>query len=106
VSGPCNDIGESVVVTKPLDTRITKVPNGRFHKTYAFAFKSSEPASRFRCSIDGNASHCKSPRKYKYSHLAPGPHAFGVAATDSAGNTDLTPAIATFNVVKKKKKKK
>ena len=55
-----------------------------------FTFSADESAS-FTCSLDGAAfTSCGSG--VHYSDLAPGWHTFAVRATDSAGNTDPSPA--------------
>lgn len=62
-----------------------------------FAFRSSEPGSRFRCKLDRRAfAPCRSPKTYK--NLRAGRHVFRVAALDAAGNVDSTPATARFSV--------
>jgi TolB protein len=72
----------------PLFTRDT---------TPTFAFTSTEAGSTFKCRLDGAAfTSCASPKTY--SPLAQGSHAFRVRATDSANNTDATPAIRNFTV--------
>jgi Ca2+-binding RTX toxin-like protein len=62
----------------------------------AFAFRSSEPGSRFRCRIDRrHFAHCHSPRTYRVGR---GRHAFRVFAIDAAGNRDRSPATFRFRV--------
>jgi hypothetical protein len=57
----------------------------------SFSFSASEAGSSFQCSLDGAPfAACSSPEAY--SSLAEGAHSFEVRATDSAGNTDGTPA--------------
>jgi hypothetical protein len=64
-----------------------------------FRFSASEADSTFSCSLDGGAFvPCSSPRTY--SGLAPRSHRFQARATDQAGNTDLSPATATFRTVR------
>jgi hypothetical protein len=63
----------------------------------AFEFSSNESGAVFACSLDGGApAPCMSPRTY--TDLASGPHRFEVAATDRAGNVDLSPASRTWTV--------
>jgi hypothetical protein len=59
----------------------------------------TEAGATFRCRIDGGAfEDCGSP--YRLPDLAPGMHALDVAATDRAGNTDVTPARLRWTVEK------
>ena len=80
------------------DTTITSGPLGSANSTTAtFAFVSSEPASKFQCSLDGAPfSGCSSPKSY--SNLNDGSHLFRVRAIDAAGNTDQSAAQRSFTV--------
>jgi hypothetical protein len=61
-----------------------------------FHFSASEPAS-FACRLDGGAwSACTSPQLYEL--LGAGPHSLEIRASDSAGNTDPTPAIHSWTI--------
>lgn len=55
-----------------------------------FLFSANEDAS-FACSLDG-AAYVSCDSAQLYSDLTPGWHTFAVRATDSAGNTDPSPA--------------
>jgi hypothetical protein len=83
--------------TTPPDTTITSGPPATTTSSSAtFQFAASEP-STFECSLDGAAfAACSSPATY--TGLAPGSHTFGVRATDTAGNTDPTPAQQNWTV--------
>ena len=71
----------------------------------AFSFVADEPVDGFRCSLDGaDSTPCVSPLIVKGLKL--GPHTFEVRATDAIGNLDATPAVKSFKVVKKKRKKR
>lgn len=61
-------------------------------------FSSSHPGSTFKCSFDSGALNetCSSPYSLP-DHLPLGWHYFVVAATDSSGKTDATPATYHFN---------
>ncbi len=64
----------------------------------SFPFSASESGSIFFCTVDGGAATgCATP--YVLTGLAIGSHTFTVAATDSAGNFDPSPAAITFTVV-------
>lgn len=84
--------------TTPPQTAIGSGPSGAVNVTSAsFSFSSSESGSSFECSLDGGAyAPCESP--VSYSQLAEGQHTFSVRATDSAGNTDDTPATRAWTV--------
>ena len=79
--------------TTPPDTIITSAPVDPTDSTTAtFGFTSTEAGSIFECSLDGSAfAACASLDDF--TGLAEGAHSFSVQATDSAGNTDATPAI-------------
>ncbi len=52
----------------------------------------------FECALDdGEYAACSSP--FEVSGLVVGGHEFAVRATDTAGNTDATPAVHTWTVV-------
>jgi hypothetical protein len=95
--------GNESTVYRPLtvdttapDTSITSGPSGRSRST-SFEFSSSEPGSTFECRLDGGAwSTCTSPKDH--SDLSQGSHTFEVAATDKAGNRDLSPAKRSWEV--------
>jgi plastocyanin len=84
--------------TTPPDTIIDSGPLVQTNSTDAsFAFHSTEKANTFQCSLDGApATPCTSP--VSYTGLADGNHSFSVAATDTAGNTDPTPATANWTI--------
>ncbi len=82
----------------PPDTTITGgPPSFSASASASFSFTSSEPDSAFGCSLDGAGfSSCTSPATL--DGLAEGPHTFDVAASDSLGNTDPTPAERSWSV--------
>jgi len=60
-----------------------------------FRFKSSEPGSTFRCSLDRRPFEpCAAQKRFKRS--PPGRHKLRVVAVDPTGNVDPTPAVAHF----------
>ncbi len=88
------------VDAEPPETTIVTGPGGTIATGAAiFSFESTEPGN-FECRLDSGEESawepCASPQLY--SPLADGPHAFEVRASDEVGNTDPTPAIATFAV--------
>ena len=91
--------GPSADTTAP-QTKITKAPKGKSSSSAArFKFASTEAGSTFQCKLDRKPfKSCRSPKKYK--GLRPGNHVFKVRATDGAGNTDPTPAVKKFTVLK------
>ncbi len=86
----------SVDLTPPTTT-ITTAPSGAVSSTTAnIAFTSNEAGS-FQCSLEGGAfATCSSPSVQTL--LAQGSHSFAVRAVDVAGNTDATPATASWTV--------
>lgn len=82
------------------ETTITSGPDGPIAATKAtFKFSSTEAGS-FECRLDSSAvadwGSCDSP--ITYSDLKQGEHRFEVRAADGVGNTDPTPAVASFSV--------
>ena len=84
--------------TAAPETTILSGPAATTTATAAgFSFAASEEGAAFECRLDtGKWSACVSPRSYASLRL--GSHQFGVRATDAAGNTDKTPATATWTV--------
>src|SRR6266568_200182 len=84
--------------TTPPDTHISDGPTATSTSASAtFSFSSSEEGSTFQCSLDGGSfQSCSSPDTV--SGLPGGKHTFAVQATDAAGNTDASPATATWTV--------
>jgi hypothetical protein len=104
-SGLAPDVGafeSGSIGTPPLDTTapettITTAPADGTSTSASVAFSSSESGGTFACSLDSGAyANCSSPKSY--TGLAVGAHSVSVRATDAAGNTDTTPASASWNV--------
>lgn len=87
------------------ETTITAQPAVKtFARQAELDFTSSEMGSSYECSLDGAAfAGCVSP---SIRPVGLGPHAFQVRAIDAAGNVDPSPAVARWEVVKKKKHKR
>jgi len=87
----------SIDATAP-DTSITTGPTGLVNtRAASVAFSSTEAGSSFECRVDGAAfAVCSSPKAL--SNLADGGHTFEVRATDTAGNTDASPASRSWTV--------
>jgi hypothetical protein len=86
-----------IIDATPPQTTITSGPSGLslLSSKATFDFVSSEGGSSFQCRLDGSAwQACTSPRTY--THVGLGKHTVSVRATDPAGNTDPTPAKATW----------
>ena len=82
--------------TMPETTLLPSGPHGLTNsRTAQFDFTSNEAGS-FICSLDGFRQTCGSGKTY--TNLADGTHTFTVAARDSAGNEDPTPASRIFTV--------
>ncbi len=72
----------------PVNTQLT---------TADFVFSANEEPVSFACALDGGAfAPCTSP--HQVTGLAVGSHTFTVRATDTAGNTDPTPATFTWTI--------
>lgn len=81
----------------PPETSLSGAPTGTVATNAAtIGFSASEP-STFECSLDGAGfASCTSP--VALTDLADGAHTFSVRATDGAGNTDPSPATASWAV--------
>jgi hypothetical protein len=93
------NVGSSAAVTitvdnTPPETTLTP-PASATTDSPAFTFAAPESGATFQCSFDGAAySACVSPMSY--TALAAGQHTFSVAAADSLGNLDASPATYTW----------
>jgi subtilisin-like proprotein convertase family protein len=92
--------------TPPETTAITakaKVKTKGKSAKVGFALASSEPGSRFECSLDGDPfAACTPAPELK---LKVGKHALDAVAIDAAGNRDRTPASVRVKVVGKRRRK-
>lgn len=87
----------TVADTQPPRTDLGGVTVRHAKRRATFRFTSSEPASTFRCKLDGASYRsCTSPRTYR--RLERGRHTFRVRAVDAAGNVDPTAEVRTFRV--------
>jgi hypothetical protein len=89
--------------TTPPETTIDKAPKRKSRKRKAkIAFSANEPGATFTCAFNKKPlSACTSPVKVKGKRR--GRNKFGVQATDAAGNTDQTPAVAKWKVRRKRR---
>lgn len=79
-----------------LPKRVRAGRNGR--RRVVFRFSSNERGASFVCRLDRRrAAACVSPRLYT---VAIGTHTFRVTATDAEGNTDPSPALIRFHVLR------
>ena len=87
----------TVDTVAPGTTISTSPPNPSNSTSAAFAFTSTETPASFACSLDGAAfTTCTSSKSY--TSLAQGSHNVQVKASDTAGNSDATPASFTWTV--------
>ena len=90
------------VDSTPPDTTITGGPNPVGNNASpSLSFNSTEANSTFECKLDtslapGTYASCTSPKPY--TSLADGSYTFSVRATDTALNTDPTPATRAFTI--------
>lgn len=83
--------------TTAPQTTVNKATLKHAKRKAIFKFSSREPSSTFECKLDRKPfKSCSSPKTYK--KLDPGRHKFKVRATDSAGNTEPTPAVDKFKI--------
>ncbi|MCX2726787.1 metallophosphoesterase [Thermomicrobium sp. 4228-Ro] len=80
------------------DTVLTTTPSALTNSSTAtFAFASDDPNATFRCQLDGaTPSTCTSPLTLE--NLTEGAHTFTVAAVNSAGVADPSPASWTWTI--------
>ncbi|MFL5680070.1 MAG: OmpL47-type beta-barrel domain-containing protein, partial [Chloroflexota bacterium] len=86
------------VDTTPPDTTITaQPPNPSAVSTASFSFTSTDAGASFQCQLDG-ATYATCTPPQTYNALVNGTHTFAVRSVDALGNTDATPAVASWNV--------
>lgn len=99
---------DTLIASGPDRTTARKgpdVPKTR-DRTPGFTFTSTEPGSRFECSVDGaDFVACSSPFTVQSKLTRGDRHTFAVRAIDGAGNVDPTPARLEFLVKKKPKRR-
>ena len=87
----------TVDTTAPQTTITDPHPDTTSGAAARFVFSADEPGSTFECALDeAPFGPCSSPREY--TDLRDGQHRLQVRATDSAGNTDATPATYSWIV--------
>ena len=83
----------------PETTITSSQPSYTSHETWPIEFESDAPGSTFKCALDEGETPtktCTSPYTLP-KHLEPGSYTFVVAAKDSEGMEDPTPAKWTFD---------
>ena len=95
---PASHTWSAVFTSTAPETTITSGPDLSTVQTNAtFIFSSSASGSTFACSLDGGAfTSCISPKTY--TGLGTGAHTFSVRATNSGGDTDMTPATHAWTI--------
>jgi hypothetical protein len=92
-------VDNSLTDTDPPETRILSRPaDPSGSSTASFTYASDEPGSTFRCKLDGGPFAPCDAGGIQYTGLSNGAHAFQVQATDSSGNTDVSPAGYSWSV--------
>ena len=104
-----DSLGQSATATRIFtvdtvapDTTIDSGPGGPTNNNDASFGFSSEPGASFECRLDGpgaavgSFASCTSAKSF--ADLADGSYTLRVRATDTAGNTDQSPATRTFAV--------
>jgi hypothetical protein len=84
----------------PQTTLRRKPPKRSTDRTPTFRFTADEAGARFQCKLDGKRFRaCRSP--FTTKALTFGAHTFRVRAIDSDGQTDTTPAVYRFTVLRR-----
>jgi hypothetical protein len=88
-----------VVLTYEPETRIESGPKKLTNdSTPTFTFSTNQPAVTFACFDEFTFGACSGPHSHTTEALPDGRHKVAIAAVDSAGNADPTPATRTFTV--------
>ena len=82
----------------PQTTIVISPPASTESRAAHFEYGPVDAGTTFVCSLDMQPVSCP-VGSVDFDGLALGPHVFTVAATDYAGNTDTTPAVATWTIV-------
>ncbi len=97
IGGASGVTGMAVDSLLPPSTKLKSVAVNHAKRKASFRFGSSQPRSRFICSLDGKAfTACASPKVYK--HLRKGRHTFKVKARNSQRALDPSPATKSFRI--------
>lgn len=102
-AGNVDPTPDSFVVTIDLTKPHTTIqgPARSTRDNARFIFRFSENVQTVRCSMDGSGySECRTP--YSGRALRPGKHVLKVRAIDAAGNSEASPAIKRFTIVRGK----
>jgi hypothetical protein len=102
-SAPISYVEDSQAPETTVTTAKSTVKTKKKSVKVSFTLGSSEPGSIFQCKLDnGPFETCTSPKTYG---LKKGTHLVFARATDAAGNTDETAALAKVKVKRKKKRR-
>ena len=100
-AGKATGADKTLTTLDPPETTITSSkPSYTSGPPAPIAFTSDESGSTFKCSLDDPSEQPKTTCQSLYTlppNLEAGWHTFVVAATDSSGNADATPAKWVFN---------
>ena len=99
INSSVSTISPTAPDTTAPQTTITSAPSGTVNiNTATFAFSANEPAT-FETKMDSGSWTANGTSNTKsYTGLSDGSHTFQVRATDQAGNTDASPASASFDI--------
>ena len=92
------DDGTPVDTTAPQTTITSGPKNARFYLDRSVTYRyTSEPGVTYTCSFGDLTGACPTSGEITFNGLVQGAtYRFTVAATDGAGNTDASPAVATM----------
>lgn len=93
-TGPATLADWTIDTVDPTATILTTPPANSDSATATFTYSSSEPGSTFQCQLDSQPFTSCAGTGVSYPGLSNGSHAFGVRATDAAGNVSEAVAFS------------